>query len=294
MQAIDVSKTTYYQDLTRQNVLVVDYLQDQQLDRRDGSPSGSNSVMNITISTPSGLPEPFDTSLGSNFTNPNCPNYFTKFLNNATFQSCLPISLLLQNSMSFFQTARSANLLDKTLNISCSAPLAVCSPLMSSIASQLISVDNCGSDYAQQNPLVMQAYSGLKAYEPVYQATCLKDKTTDKYCFTEAMTKSSNTDDSYPYYTAVGLALPVGSRPTCNTCLQQTMQIFSGYAVQKDQPLSQTYLNCAVQVNSGCGQTFANTQVQSTAKGASKSSGNRVSLGSSFYTIFALILLSAF
>lgn len=44
------------------------------------------------------LPKPFDTSLSSNFTSSSCPDFFSSFLNNATFQQCLPLSLLLQVS----------------------------------------------------------------------------------------------------------------------------------------------------------------------------------------------------
>lgn len=49
-----------------------------------------------TIASSSPLPQPFDTNLGNNFTNPNCPIFFSRFLANETFQSCLPLSLLLQ------------------------------------------------------------------------------------------------------------------------------------------------------------------------------------------------------
>ena len=41
------------------------------------------------------LPQPFDTSLGNNFTNPSCPQFFNSFLNDPTFTSCVPLSLLL-------------------------------------------------------------------------------------------------------------------------------------------------------------------------------------------------------
>lgn len=289
MEAVDVSNTTYYKELALRNIVVVDKLHSQQLDRRDESMSAVDTSADAAVDTPMGLPVPFDTSLGSNFTSNSCPDYFTKFLSNGTFQACLPVSLLLQNSMSFFQAARSASLLDKTLDTSCSASLALCSPLMTYFADELITAGNCQDDYLRQNPLVMQAYSGLKAYEPVYQATCVKDKTSGKYCFTEAMTSSNNTDDSYPYYTAVGIELPTGSRPTCSACLQHTMQLFSEYAVQKDQPLSQTYLNCAVQVNFGCGQSFANTQVQNVTKVASKNGGSRSSASIPLAMSFVLV-----
>lgn len=42
------------------------------------------------------LPQPFDTSLGNNFTAPSCPIFFNNFLTNETFNNCLPFSLLLQ------------------------------------------------------------------------------------------------------------------------------------------------------------------------------------------------------
>jgi len=289
MKAVDISSTVYYKELMLRETVVVDKPHLQQISRRDQSTGETNSTANSIADTATGLPEPFDTSLGSNFSSNSCPNYFTKFLSNDTFQSCLPVSLLLQNSMSFFQATRSATLLNETLEASCAASLAVCSPLMTYFANQLISAGNCQDDYLKQNPLVMQAYSGLKAYEPVYQAACLKDKANEKYCFTEAMTSSNNTGDSYPYYTAIGIQLPTGSRPTCSSCLQHTMQLFSEYAVQRDQPLSQTYLNCAAQVNSGCGQSFASTEVQNMSKATSSNDTRRPNTSTSFVMIFVFL-----
>ena len=77
------------------------------------SPSPSSSLMTAPSSaTGSPLPEPFDTSLGSNFTSTNCPKFFNSFLNNATFTSCLPFSLLLQVSIS--HACHSFNLTEST------------------------------------------------------------------------------------------------------------------------------------------------------------------------------------
>ena len=44
------------------------------------------------------LPQPFDTSLGSNFTADSCPRFFKSFLNDQNFRSCYPFSLLLRVS----------------------------------------------------------------------------------------------------------------------------------------------------------------------------------------------------
>lgn len=282
----DISNTSYYKELAKRTDLTADKLHTQTLGKRT-STSGANDTTSLNTNT--GLPVPFDTSLGSNFTEATCPQYFAKFLADSTFLSCLPVSLLLQNSMSFFQAARSPALLEKTLETSCAASLAVCSPLMDKFANDLISAENCQEDYQRENPLVIQAYSGLMAYEPLYQATCLKNKQTNKHCFLEAM-DSNNADDAYPYYTAVGLQLPSGSQPTCSSCLKQTMEVFSGYAVQKDQPVSQTYLNCATQVNGVCGQGFASTQVKTTTKVANSSNANQISTSFLFIASFSILI----
>ncbi|OCT48677.1 hypothetical protein CLCR_04938 [Cladophialophora carrionii] len=250
----------------------------------DSTPSVSTSTSpSVTvITTP--LPTPFDTSLGSNFTSSSCPQFFSTFLSNATFQACVPVSLLLQNSNSFFRAQRSVPLLTQTLDAACTAPLAICSPLMASLAAQLIDDANCGDDYNQQNPLVVQAHAGLVAYEPVYRATCLKDdsgttqdedesssnssnsSSSKPYCFVEATTNTnasgSNSADFYPYYTAIGLSMPSTARPSCSQCLKETMAIFASYAENAVQPLSKTYLTCALQVDKSCGSGFVSTDVE--------------------------------
>jgi hypothetical protein len=132
---------------------------------------------------------------------------------------------------------------------------------MSSLASQLIQDSNCGQDYRNQNPLVTQAHAGLVAYEPLYRATCIKNSETGNYCFADAITNSSKPSDSYPYYTALGTDLPAASRPTCNNCLQEIMGIFAGYAANKGQPVSTTYMSTAQQINLGCGPNFVNSTV---------------------------------
>lgn len=53
------------------------------------------------------LPQPFDTSLGNNFTAPSCPTFFNSFLTNDTFNNCLPFSLLLQVCLYHFRITMS-------------------------------------------------------------------------------------------------------------------------------------------------------------------------------------------
>lgn len=59
----------------------------------------STGIATAPGSGKSTLPQPFDTSLGNNFTSTACPSYFTKFLADATFQTCYPFSLLIQVSI---------------------------------------------------------------------------------------------------------------------------------------------------------------------------------------------------
>ncbi|KAI1622631.1 hypothetical protein EDD37DRAFT_611045 [Exophiala viscosa] len=238
--------------------------------------STSISPSVTVVTTP--LPSPFDTSIGSNFTVSSCPTFFSTFLSNSTFQSCVPVSLLLQNSNSFFRAERSTTLLTQTLDSACNAPLAICSPLMANLASELIADANCGADYKLQNPLVSQAYAGLLAYEPLYRATCLQDSTSGAYCFAEAVTNTTNDADAYPYYTALGLNMPAGASPTCSQCLKDTMSIFAGYAQATNQPLASTYLGCAAQVDVACGSGFAATDIK--VGSVKKSAATRKGYGS--------------
>lgn len=55
---------------------------------------------------------------------------------------------------------------------------------MSRLAQDIRKQSNCGQDYTDQNPLVIQAYNGLIAYEPLYRAGCLKSA-TGSYCMLE-------------------------------------------------------------------------------------------------------------
>ncbi|MCJ1316640.1 hypothetical protein MMC15_001961 [Xylographa vitiligo] len=226
------------------------------------TPTASSPLMTAsTVPTNAPLPRPFDTSLGSNFTSSSCPAFFDSFLNNATFGSCLPFSLLLQNSNSFFQAEKSPILLTQALDATCKVDFAPCSTLMSNLAVELRDDANCGEDYSDENALVVQAYNGLVSYSTLYQAGCLKDN-HGIYCFANAITNTSSPSDPYPYFLPLGFALPGGSTPTCSSCLQQTMNIFAGAATNLSQPVSADYNNAAIQIDEVCGPTFVNSTVK--------------------------------
>ncbi|OJD12329.1 hypothetical protein AJ78_07061 [Emergomyces pasteurianus Ep9510] len=237
-------------------------------------------------------PSPFDSNLGSNFTNPACESFFQSFLGNSSFQECLPVSLLLQSSLSFFETSRSVVRLSRTLDAACSVPRDSCNALMNDLASKLTSRDVCADDLKRQQPVVIQAHNGFRSYGTVHDATCLKNPDTDNYCFSDAITNTSNPANPFIYYLPLGMPLPGSSRPTCNKCLQATMQSFSRAATTDNQPISRTYLAAAQQINIGCGPSFVVAAVKLGAEnGASATATARLVKGSSLFGIMAYVLL---
>lgn len=106
---------------------------------------------------------------------------------------------------------------------------------MSRFAQEIRRDTNCGLDFKNQNPLVVQAYNGMIAYQPLYRAGCLKSE-SGSYCtsrcflatligalkqqlietdigYADAITNISSPSDSHVYFLALGLDLPGGSRP---------------------------------------------------------------------------------
>ncbi|KAF2741429.1 hypothetical protein EJ04DRAFT_530458 [Polyplosphaeria fusca] len=267
------------------------------LQRRDGdatptssSPSSTASIKTDPSATAADfvVPKPFDTALSNNFTAP-CAAFFKAMLSNSSFNDCHPFSLMLQTSSSFFDASKSYIRITRTLEATCSVNSQQCLGIMDSLALALREDANCAVDYTNDNPQVLQAYNGLLAYEPLYQASCLRDD-DGNYCYANAVTNTTATSDAYPYYLPLGAAMPGGARPTCNTCLQDGMAIFSAFGGNSTQPISQTYDGAAQQIDMYCGPTFVNktaTPLKGTASGIS------VSLTPSI-TLFIMLLVYFF
>ena len=263
------------------------------------SDSSSTGIETAPTPSNSALPKAFDGGLGTNYTQPSCPNFLKEMISNDTFTSCLPFSLLLQvcccsfhahecpkpmlmneiqNSMSFFTSSRTPDGLDPVLSASCNIVLSACSSLMSSYALTLRSNSGCSEDYNRQNPTVRQAYNGLLAYDILYRASCLKaqpsaqNNQSSDYCYSDAVTNTSSPTNSYVYYLPLGVNLPAGSMPTCSQCLKDTMAMFAATASNKTQPITLTYIDAARMVNLQCGPNFVN---QSVPGASSSSSGAR-------------------
>jgi hypothetical protein len=178
--------------------------------------------------------------------------------------------------MSFFQASKSPFQITRLLDNTCSVNLTTCTPYIASIAANITSSSNCGSEYAARNPTVMLAYKALVAYIPLYQASCLK-ASTGHYCFSDAVTNMSSPSDSYVYYLGIGEQLPSGSL-TCNSCLKNTMGVFESASANRTQPVSGVYEGAAKVINSLCGPGWVNATVPAAVNTAAKGSGSVAAL----------------
>ncbi|KAJ4374075.1 hypothetical protein N0V83_002814 [Neocucurbitaria cava] len=228
------------------------------------------------------IPQPFDTGLSNNFTS-SCASFLSRLISSKDFQNCHPFSLLLQTSSGFFDASKSFLRITQTLDATCGVNATQCRTTLDNYARELVSETTCKTDYENDNPLVLQAYNGLVAYTPAYQASCLRDD-DGNYCFANAVSNSSSTTDSYPYYLPIGQELPGGSRPTCNSCLQDVMSVFAHYGNNATQPISKTYTMAAQQISISCGSTFVNVT-------AAPLKGAAATTSASFTPTITLILM---
>ena len=187
--------------------------------------------------------------------------------------------------MSFFQSQKSLVKITQVLDASCSANVTTCGRVMTAFAKNLTSTSACSADMSSGNPLVNQARLGLLAYKPLYTATCLKNQVSKSYCFAESITNASNPGDNYLYYLPLNISLPGGSRPTCNSCLQNTMAVFSAATSDRESALASDYVNAAMQVNVNCGPTFTNTSLAA----AVSSGASSISILGQNYGLIALV-----
>lgn len=219
------------------------------------------------------IPRAFDTGFSNNLTS-SCANFLSHLRNSDALNNCHPFSLMLQvsyylitsttcladlaqTSSGFFDASKSYLRITQTLDATCAVDASQCKTTLDGFARELVLTTACKTDYDNDNPMVLQAYNGLVAYQPAYQASCLRDS-EGSYCFANAVSNTSSTTDAYPYYLPIGQELPGGSRPTCNSCLQQAMSVFSQYANNSTQPISKTYTTAAQQMSISCGSTFVN------------------------------------
>lgn len=135
---------------------------------------------------------------------------------------------------------------------------------MNGYAAELLDSSICLGDYGLENPLVTAAYNDFTSYSMLYAAGCLTSSVSGAYCFVEATSNSSLTQDSYLYYLPLDVTLPSGvaSNGTCTQCASDVMAIFyNSGAGNTSLALSRTYLSAAKALDAACGDEFADTNV---------------------------------
>jgi hypothetical protein len=156
------------------------------------------------------------------------------------------------------------------MDATCNVDFAKCSNVMSSYSSKIRQQENCGADYASQNPFVMQAVIGLSSYRVMYRAGCQKTA-AGTYCFADAVTNISSQEDSYPYFLPLGISLPTDAHPSCSPCVKGAMETFASAASDRGQVISSTYSSAARQLDKACGPGWIPTNVNHGSRGAAPS-----------------------
>ncbi|CAG8951418.1 hypothetical protein HYFRA_00007333 [Hymenoscyphus fraxineus] len=249
----------------------------------------STTLVTAATDVPSPLPSAFDSGFGSNIT-ASCASFMSYMLQNATFKACVPVSILLQNSMSFFQAEKSVTRITQVLDNACAANATECGRVMSAFASNITTSSACAADISTQNPLINQAHLGLLAYKPTYTATCLKNQISKSYCFAEAITNATNPADTYQYYLPLNITLPGGSQPTCNSCLQNSMAVYAAATADRSSALASTYVGAAMQVNVNCGPNFVNASL---AAAVANSGASSPLMGTNFGLLAVVLAVSS-
>ncbi|KAF7535234.1 hypothetical protein G7054_g5538 [Neopestalotiopsis clavispora] len=226
----------------------------------DASSSSTKTTTTATrTASSSPLPSPLDNAIASNFTgNGNCQEFITDMLADSNFKSCYPFSMLVQGSLSMFNAEKSLFSITQVLDATCSANVTFCVDYLDKVASNLTDSANCADDYEQQNSVVVQAYLGLKGYQPLYSASCLQDPETSAYCFANAVTNSSAIADTYLYYLPLNISYPNTTTPDCNSCTKNVLGIFQAATADRDAAIASTYVSAADAVNAQCGAGYVN------------------------------------
>ncbi|KAK4189531.1 hypothetical protein QBC35DRAFT_380104 [Podospora australis] len=211
----------------------------------------------------SALPTPLD-SMSNDFTpgsggeTSNCPRFINNFRNSEDFKSCYPLSLLLENSRSFFESQKSLVALTRVLDATCNANATKCTTYFSSLARELIAPENCGVDYDRGQTTIKTVYQAMMAYAPIYSVGCLRDAETSAYCYANAATNRTSPGSNYMYFLPLNSSLPGSSTPACSYCNQQTMNMYQAATADRRQSIANTYTSAAKQINLVCGPNWVN------------------------------------
>ncbi|KAI6044037.1 hypothetical protein EDC04DRAFT_2866192 [Pisolithus marmoratus] len=231
------------------------------LSRRAATPTVAPPVpQNPMLPTP--FPQPFDTTLSTNFSTTECYNFFLNMTQTTPFRSCRPFSLLVTHSQAFQEAQNNITQMNTDIWGTCNTDLSwdQCNVNMAWFASALQS--SCVKDFSDQNAMVAGTLTALQAYDLMRKASCQVDTATNAYCYVESV--GSSDPSSYWFY-----LLPLGqpllgiTTGACNECTRQLMATYAGALANTSVTplggLQQTYENAAKTLDNACGSNYAQT-----------------------------------
>lgn len=230
--------------------------------RRAATPTTVPPVpQNPTLPTP--FPQPFDTTLSTNFSTTECYSFFLNMTQALPFRSCRPFSLLVTHSEAFQEQAQN-NITEMNIDIwgTCNTDLSQnqCSTNMAWFVSALQS--SCAKDLSDQNAMAADTLVALQAYDLMRNISCQVDTATNAYCYLESV---GNSDPSSYWFYLLPLGQPLVGITTsaCNECTKQLMAMYADALDGSDgtllSSLQQTYESAAKSLDNACGADYAQT-----------------------------------
>lgn len=247
--------------------------------------------LNPTLPTP--FPQPYDTTLSSNFSTTSCYNFFLNMTQTDPLRSCRPFSLLLTHSQAFIEVQDDINATNTEIWGTCNTAISQsqCDLNMAWFASSLRS--SCATDLSDQNLLAVNALIGLQAFDLMRDAACSVDPVANAYCYIEAVA-SSDASSYYFYQLPLGLTVPKVTSGACNSCTKSLMSMYSvalGSANATSLTgLQATYGDAATKLDSVCGSSYA--QSTTVASSSAPPSVKLTSVGGVWAVLLAVGVLS--
>lgn len=229
------------------------------------SPNVPTIPSNPVLPTP--FPQPFDTTLSSNFSTESCLNFYTNMTESAPFRQCRSFGLLLQSSSEFLQAQGNFSLLNDMVWGTCNTVLefSQCIANMNWFAKSLNS--ECAAELGSGNVLVSETLTGLLVYSLMRNVGCQSNPSTNVYCYISAA-MNTNPSDLYFYQLPFGISLPNNTTPSCSACTKTIMDLYLS-AVSGTDPnttdatvrasLSKTYASASQLSVNVCGNNYVQT-----------------------------------
>lgn len=231
------------------------------LSRRAATPTTVPPVpQNPTLPTP--FPQPFDTTLSTNFSTTECYSFFLNMTQTLPFRSCRPFSLLVTHSEAFQEAQNNITEMNVDIWGACNTDLSwdQCSANMAWFVSALQS--SCVKDLSDQNIMAADTLIALQAYDLMRNTSCRVDTATNAYCYLESV-GSSDPSSYWFYLLPLGQPLVGITTSACNECTKQLMATYASALDSSDSTLlsglQQTYQSAAKSLDNACGADYAQT-----------------------------------